>query len=43
MMLGILVCACSALWAFATRAWLGIVALLAPMALAIAWLPRHAP
>jgi len=47
MMLGILVCACTALWAFATRsatrAWLGIAALLAPMALAIAWLQRHAP
>ncbi|MCC4595593.1 DUF3649 domain-containing protein [Xanthomonas campestris pv. phormiicola] len=47
MMLGILVCACTALWAFAARsaarAWLGIVAVLAPMALAIAWLPQHAP
>lgn len=47
MMLGILVCACTALWAFATRsatrAWLGVLALLAPMALAIAWLQQHAP
>ncbi len=47
MMLGILVCACTALWAFAARsarrAWLGIAALLAPMALAIAWLQQHAP
>ncbi|MDL5365676.1 DUF3649 domain-containing protein [Xanthomonas sp. NCPPB 2654] len=47
MMLGILVCACTALWAFATRsaarAWLGILAVLAPMALAIAWLQQHAP
>lgn len=47
MLLGILVCACTALWAFAARsagrAWLGIVALLAPMALAIAWLQQHAP
>ncbi|MDS9991192.1 DUF3649 domain-containing protein [Xanthomonas sp. A2111] len=47
MMLGILVCACTALWAFAARsagrAWLGIAALLAPMALAIAWLQQHTP
>lgn len=46
MMLGILVCACTALWAFATRsaarAWLGILVLLTPMALAIAWLQQHA-
>src|SRR5687768_11007241 len=46
MMLGILVCACTALWAFAARsaarAWLGILAVLAPMALAIAWLQQHA-
>jgi len=47
MMLGILVCACTALWAFATRsaarAWLGILGLLTPMALTIAWLQHHAP